>query len=139
MKVTEEIDALTTFGLSPLEFLVLPRVLALTLMMPLLCIYADFCGIVGGIVVSAGMLDLTLTQYLNETFAAATMTDVVLGVVKSVVFGALVALASCYQGMRTGDSASAVGESATRAVVNGIVLIIVTDGIFAVLCNILGI
>jgi phospholipid/cholesterol/gamma-HCH transport system permease protein len=139
MKVTEEIDALRTLGLSPIEFLVLPRMLALVAMMPLLTLYADFWGIVGGVVVSATMLDLTVTQYLNETFAAATMTDVVLGVVKSVVFGALVALASCYQGMRTGDSASAVGESATRAVVNGIVLIIVTDGIFAVLCNILGI
>ena len=70
MKVTEEIDALRTLGLSPIEFLVLPRMLALVLMMPLLCLYADFWGIVGGVVVSASMLDLTVTQYLNETFAA---------------------------------------------------------------------
>jgi phospholipid/cholesterol/gamma-HCH transport system permease protein len=139
MKVTEEIDALRTLGLSPVEFLVLPRTLALVLMMPLLCLYADFWGIVGGVFVSATMLDLTVTQYLNETFAAATLGDLWLGVVKSVVFGALVGVASCYQGMRTGDTASAVGDSATRAVVNGIVLIIVTDGIFAVLCNVLGI
>ena len=139
MKVTEEIDALRTLGLSPIEFLVLPRTLALVLMMPLLCLYADFWGIVGGVVVSTSMLDLTVTQYLNETFAAATLADLVLGVVKSVVFGGLIAVASCYQGMRTGDTASAVGDSATRAVVNGIVLIIVTDGLFAVICNILGI
>jgi phospholipid/cholesterol/gamma-HCH transport system permease protein len=139
MKVTEEVDALRTLGLSPMEFLVLPRVLALVLMMPLLCLYADFWGIVGGVVVSSTMLDLTTTQYLNETFAAAQLSDVTLGVVKSVLFGLLVALASCYQGMRTGDSASAVGDSATRAVVAGIVLIIVTDGLFAVLCNILDI
>ena len=117
----------------------LPRILALVLMMPLLCLYADFWGIVGGVVVAAGMLDLTMTQYLNETFAAATLTDVALGVGKSVVFGALVGVAACFQGMRTGDSASAVGDSATAAVVNGIVLIIVMDGIFAVLCNVLGI
>jgi phospholipid/cholesterol/gamma-HCH transport system permease protein len=139
MKVTEEIDALTTFGLSPLEFLVLPRVLALTLMMPLLCIYADFCGIVGGIVVSAGMLDLTLTQYLNETFAAVTLGDFGLGIFKSVVFGVLIALAGCLRGMQCGTTASAVGDAATAAVVTSIVLIIASDGIFAVLCNILGI
>jgi len=139
MKVTEEIDALRTLGLPPVEYLVLPRTLALVAMMPLLCLYADFWGIVGGVFVSATMLDLTITQYLNETFAAATLSDVVLGVVKSVVFGALVALAACFQGMRTGDTASAVGDSATRAVVNGIVLIIVVDGIFAVLTNVLGI
>lgn len=139
MKVTEEIDALRTLGISPIEYLVLPRTLALVAMMPLLCLYADFWGIVGGVFVSATMLDLTITQYLNETFAAATLTDLALGVVKSVIFGALVAVAACFQGMRTGDTASAVGDSATRAVVNGIVLIIVTDGIFAVLTNILGI
>jgi phospholipid/cholesterol/gamma-HCH transport system permease protein len=139
MKVTEEIDALRTLGIPPVEYLVLPRVLALVVMMPLLCLYADFWGIVGGVVVGAGMLDLTLTQYLNETFAAATLVDVVLGVVKSVVFGALVAMASAYQGMRTGEGASAVGDAATAAVVSGIVLIIVTDGAFAVLCNLLGI
>jgi phospholipid/cholesterol/gamma-HCH transport system permease protein len=139
MKVTEEIDALRTLGIPPIEFLVLPRVLALVLMMPLLCLYADFWGIVGGVVVAAGMLDLTMTQYLNETFAAATLTDLSLGVGKSVVFGALVGVAACYQGMRTGASASAVGDSATAAVVNGIVLIIVMDGIFAVLCHVLGI
>jgi phospholipid/cholesterol/gamma-HCH transport system permease protein len=139
MKVTEEIDALRTLGIPPIEFLVLPRVLALVLMMPLLCLYADFWGIVGGVVVAAGMLDLTMTQYLNETFAAATLVDVALGVGKSVVFGGLVGVASCFQGMRTGDSASAVGDSATAAVVTGIVLIIVMDGVFAVLCNVLGI
>lgn len=139
MKVTEELDALRTLGLSPVEFLVLPRTLALVTMMPLLCLYADFWGIVGGVFVSATMLDLSVTQYLNETFAAATLTDVVLGVVKAVVFGALIGVSSCYQGIRTGDTASAVGQSATRAVVTGIVLIIVTDGVFAVLCNVLGI
>jgi phospholipid/cholesterol/gamma-HCH transport system permease protein len=139
MKVTEEIDAFRTLGISPIEYLVVPRVLALVAMMPLLTLYANFWGIVGGVVVSSTMLDLTLTQYLNETFAAATLTDLSLGVVKGGVFGALIAFASCLQGIRTGDTASAVGDSATAAVVSGIVLIIATDGAFAVICNVLGI
>jgi phospholipid/cholesterol/gamma-HCH transport system permease protein len=139
MKVTEEIDALSTFGISPLEFLVLPRMLALCLMMPLLCVYANFWGIVGGLVVATGMLDLSLTQFLNETYYAVTVTDFMLGVVKSVVFGALIALSGCLRGMQTEGSASAVGDSATAAVVSSIVLIVATDGLFAVVCNILGI
>jgi phospholipid/cholesterol/gamma-HCH transport system permease protein len=139
MKVTEEIDALRTLGISPIEFLVVPRILALLFMMPFLCLYADFWGIVGGLVVSATMLDLSVVQYLNETFAAADLADLALGVVKSCVFGALVAFVSCLQGMRTGEGASAVGDAATAAVVQGIVLIIVSDGVFAVLANVLGI
>jgi phospholipid/cholesterol/gamma-HCH transport system permease protein len=139
MKVTEEIDAFRTLGISPMEYLVVPRVLALVAMMPLLTLYANFWGIVGGVVVSSTMLDISLTQYLNETFAAATLTDLMLGVVKGAIFGALIAFASCLQGVRTGNTASAVGDAATAAVVSGIVLIIATDGLFAVLCNVLGI
>lgn len=139
MKVTEEIDAFRTLGISPVEYLVVPRILALVAMMPLLTLYANFWGIVGGVVVSSTMLDLTMTQYLNETFAAATLTDLSLGVVKGGIFGGLIALASCLQGIRTGDTASAVGDAATAAVVSGIVLIIATDGLFAVICNVLGI
>jgi len=139
MKVTEEIDAFRTLGISPVEYLVVPRILALVAMMPLLTLYADFWGMVGGIAVSSTMLDITLTQYLNESFEAATLTDLGLGVVKGAVFGALVAFASCLQGMRAGDTASAVGDAATAAVVSGIVLIIATDGLFAVIANVLGI
>jgi len=139
MKVTEEIDAFRTLGISPMEYLVVPRVVALVVMMPLLTLYADFWGIVGGVVVSSTMLDITLTQYLNETFAAATLSDLLLGVAKGAIFGALIAFASCFQGVRTGDTASAVGDAATAAVVSGIVLIIATDGLFAVICNVLGI
>ncbi len=139
MKVTEEIDALTTFGISPIEFLVLPRMIALCLMMPLLCLYADLMGILGGMVVAATMLDITLTQYVNETIAAVSLTNFLLGIFKSAVFGILIAIAGCLRGMQSGDNASAVGDAATRAVVTSIVLIIVTDGLFAVVCNILGI
>jgi phospholipid/cholesterol/gamma-HCH transport system permease protein len=139
MQVNEEIDALTTFGLSPMEFLVLPRMLALILMMPLLCVYSDLMGMLGGGLVGVGMLKLTVTQYVNETLNAVHLIDFGVGIVKSAVFGVLVALSGCMRGIQCGRSASAVGLAATSAVVTAIVLIIVTDGIFAVLTNALGI
>jgi len=139
MQVNEEIDALTTFGLSSMEFLVLPRMIALILMMPLLCIYADLLGILGGGVVGVGMLDLSVTEYVNETVNGVHLSDFAVGIVKSSVFGVLVAIAGCLKGMQCGRSASAVGLAATSAVVTGIVFIVVTDGVFAVLTNVLGI
>ena len=139
MQVNEEIAALTTFGLSSLDFLVLPRMIALILMMPLLCIYADLMGILGGGLVGVEMLNISLTQYMNETLNGIHLTDFAVGVAKSAVFGVLVALSGCMRGIQCGRSASAVGLAATSAVVTSIVLIIVTDGIFAVLTNALGI
>jgi phospholipid/cholesterol/gamma-HCH transport system permease protein len=139
MQVNEEIDALTTFGLSSMEFLVLPRMLALILMMPLLCIFADLMGILGGALVGVGMLKLSVTEYVNETIHGIGLTDFAVGVFKSSVFGVLVAVAGCLRGVQCGRSASAVGLAATSAVVTGIVFIIVTDGLFAVITNALGI
>ncbi len=139
MKVTEEIDALMTLGLPPMEFLVLPRALALFLMMPLLCLYADAIGMVGGAVVAVGMLDIGALQYFQELARSLRTQDVVLGVVKSSVFGVLVAYAGCRCGMESGRSAAAVGGAATKAVVTAIVLLVVADGLFAVLCEMLGI
>jgi phospholipid/cholesterol/gamma-HCH transport system permease protein len=139
MQVNEEIDALTTFGLSSMEFLVLPRMIALILMMPLLCIYGDLMGIVGGGLVGVGMLDLSVTEYVNETLNGVSLTDFAVGIAKSAVFGVLVAIAGCLRGIQCGRSASAVGLAATSAVVTAIVFIIVTDGIFAVITNVLGI
>jgi len=139
MKVTQEIDAFTTLGIPPMEFLVLPRLLALILMMPLLTIYSDVLGILGGLFVSVGMLDLTPFQYLTEAKRVLTLTNCATGVGKSFVFGALIAFAGCLRGMQSGKSSAAVGEAATSAVVFGIVLIIVADGIFAVVFNILDI
>jgi phospholipid/cholesterol/gamma-HCH transport system permease protein len=139
MKVTEEIDALMTLGLPPMEFLVLPRALALFLMMPLLCLYADALGMLGGAVVAVGMLDLGALQYFQEIARSLRAQDVVLGVVKSAVFGVLVAYAGCRCGMESGRSAAAVGGAATKAVVTAIVLLVVADGFFAVLCETLGI
>jgi phospholipid/cholesterol/gamma-HCH transport system permease protein len=139
MQVNEEIDALTTFGLSSMEFLVLPRMIALILMMPLLCVYADLIGIVGGAIVAVGMLNLSVAEYVHQTLNGVDLTDFVVGIAKSSVFGVLVAIAGCLRGIQCGRSASAVGLAATSAVVTGIVYIISTDGIFAVLTHVLGI
>jgi phospholipid/cholesterol/gamma-HCH transport system permease protein len=139
MKVTQEIDAFTTLGIPPMDFLVLPRLIALVLMMPLLTIYADLLGIFGGGVVSVGMLGLTPLQYLREAVQALTLTSCATGVGKSLVFGALIAVAGCQRGMDCGKSSSAVGDAATSAVVTSIVWIVVADGLFAVVFNVLGI
>jgi phospholipid/cholesterol/gamma-HCH transport system permease protein len=139
MQVNEEIDAMTTLGLSSMDFLVLPRMIALILMMPLLCIYADLMGILGGAVVGVGMLDLSPTEYLNATLSGVSLTDFTVGIIKSAIFGVLVALSGCMRGIQCGRSASAVGLAATSAVVTAIVFIIVTDGVFSVLTNALGI
>jgi phospholipid/cholesterol/gamma-HCH transport system permease protein len=126
-------------GISPIEFLVVPRVIALVLMMPLLCLYADFVGILGGATVGVGMLGVTLGSYLNQTIAAITLTGLVVGLVKSMVYGVLIAIAGCYQGFECGRSSSAVGDAATAAVVSAIVMIVVACGIFAIILDILGI
>ena len=139
MNVSQEIDALTTMGIPAFEFLVLPRMLALSLMLPLLAVYADFVGMIGGAVVATGMLDIGLVQYWEQTKHALSLTDFMTGVGKAAVFGILIAVAGCLQGLRAGRSASAVGSAATAAVVSAIVLVIVTDGLFAVVFNVLGI
>ncbi len=139
MKVTQEIDALTTMGISPLEFLVLPRMLALCLMMPLLCLYADFIGILGGGAVGVGMLKLAPLVYYNQTAAAVHLPDLVGGVFKASVYGVLIAISGCLRGMQCGNSSSAVGEAATSAVVTGIVFVISACGLFAVIFYVLGI
>jgi phospholipid/cholesterol/gamma-HCH transport system permease protein len=139
MKVTQEVDALTTAGFSPLEFLVLPRVIALILMMPLLCLYSDFVGVLGGAVIGVGMLDLSWITYFQETVNAITLTDILGGVFKSSIYGVLIALSGCLRGLQCGNSSSAVGDAATSAVVTGIVAIVVACGSFAVVFYILGI
>jgi phospholipid/cholesterol/gamma-HCH transport system permease protein len=139
MKVTQEIDAFTTMGFSPLEFLVLPRVIALVLMMPLLCLYSDLVGVLGGAAIGVGMLDLSWTTYFRETSNAIGLGDVFGGVFKASVYGVLIALSGCLRGMQCGNSSSAVGDAATSAVVTGIVAIVVACGTFAVVFYVLGI
>jgi phospholipid/cholesterol/gamma-HCH transport system permease protein len=139
MKVTQEVDALATMGISPLEFLVLPRAIALCVMMPLLCLYANLIGILGGAVIGTGMLGLSLPVYFTELFHAVSIGDLVGGVFKASVYGVLIAIAGCLRGMQCGSSASAVGDAATSAVVTGIVLIITACGTFAFTFYVLGI
>lgn len=139
MQVNEEVDALKTFGFSPLDFLVTPRAVALILMMPLLCIFADLLGILGGGLIGITMLQVPVTEYALETVNALTLTDFAIGIFKSAIFGVLIALAGCLRGIQCGRSALAVGTAATSAVVTAIVLIIATDGAFAVLTEVLGI
>ncbi len=139
MQVNQEIDALKTLGISPMEFLVLPRMLALALMMPLLCLYANVMGILGGMVVGVGMLDIGFIQYYNQTAAAVNLWNLGIGLFSGFVFGVIVALAGCMRGMQCGRSASAVGDAATSAVVTAIVGIIVSTAVITILCNVLGI
>jgi phospholipid/cholesterol/gamma-HCH transport system permease protein len=139
MTVNEEIDALTTLGIPAMDFLVLPRMLALILMMPLLCLYADAVGILGGALIGVTGSDITMTQYFQQTQESLTLQQVGIGVAKASVFGVLVAMAGCLRGLQSGRSASAVGAAATSAVVLGIVWIIASDAIFAVALNALGI
>jgi phospholipid/cholesterol/gamma-HCH transport system permease protein len=139
MQVNEEIDAFRTMGISPIEFLVLPRMLALILMMPLLVLYADLMGILGGAVIGVSVLEITPMEYYQETIAAVSLSAFGIGIFKGVVFGVLVAIAGCLRGMQCGRSAQAVGHAATSAVVTGIVFIITSDAIITVLCDVLGI
>ena len=122
MKVTQETDALATMGISPLEFLVLPRMLALFLMMPLLCLYSDFVGMLGGAAVGTGLLHLQPITYYQQTASAVKLGAVAGGVFKASVYGVLIALSGCLRGMQCGNSSSAVGEATTSAVVTSIVL-----------------
>jgi phospholipid/cholesterol/gamma-HCH transport system permease protein len=139
MQVNQEIDALKTLGISPMEFLVLPRMLALALMMPLLALYANIMGILGGAVVTVSMPGINVIQYYNQTAGAVRLWDLGIGLFSSGVFGVIVALSGSMRGMQCGRSASAVGDAATSAVVTAIVGIIVATAMITLVCNVLGI
>jgi phospholipid/cholesterol/gamma-HCH transport system permease protein len=138
MKVREEIDALKTMGLDPVRFLVVPRVTAAVVMTPLLTVFADLLGLMGGSVVMLS-LGFPLITFFNQVQYAVTYGSLLGGLLKAFVFGILVAAIGCLRGLQTGSGASAVGESTTRAVVSGIILITVTDGIFSVVYYYLGV
>lgn len=137
MTVNEEVDALVTMGLRPVEFLVLPRVLATALMLPALVAYADVLGMLGGLFVGVTMLHLGTTEYVRQTQEALALRHVWIGLAKGVAFGMVVALTGCYYGIRCGRSAAAVGEATTKAVVMGIVLVVVVDAIATVFLHLL--
>lgn len=138
MKVSEELDALTTMGLEPVGFLVVPRVIAAVAMTPLLSVFASLLGLIGGAVVMLS-LKFPLVTYIIQVKSAVTVGDLLGGLGKSFVFGIVVAAIGCLRGLQTKSGAGAVGESTTRAVVSGLVLITVVDGIFAVIFYFLGI
>jgi len=139
MKVNEEIDALSTLGLNPVDFLVTPRVFALVLMLPLLTLYGSLMGIMGGAVVGLTILDVSLVQYAQQTIESVALHHLWGGLFKALVFGALVAMAGCQQGMACGGSALAVGQATTRAVVASIVLVVVSASVLTVIYINLGI
>jgi len=139
MQVNEEIDALETLGISAMDFLVLPRMLALILMMPLLTLYADLFGILGGLFVSVTTFDIGVIEYLHRTQEAVKIRHVMVGLTEASVYGVLVAVAGCYQGIKCGRSSSAVGAAATSAVVSGILLIVIATAFLTVIFNVLGI
>jgi phospholipid/cholesterol/gamma-HCH transport system permease protein len=139
MQANEEIDALTTLGLSPMDFLVLPRVLALVLMTPLLCLYADVMAILGGALIGVTVLELPAVTWFQQTEAAVRLVDFAGGLIKATVYGAIVALAGCLRGMQSGRSSVAVGQATTSAVVTSIVVIIVAMAVLTVIYNALGI
>jgi phospholipid/cholesterol/gamma-HCH transport system permease protein len=138
MKANEEIDALSTLGISPVRFLVIPRVIALGLMMPLLAIYANCLGILGGMAVAYATLDIPPAAYWVEMLTIVDLSDVFVGMIKAVVFGLIVGLSGCLRGLQSGRNAAGVGNAATSAVVTAILLIIVADALFAVLFNAIG-
>lgn len=136
-KVNEELNALTTFGLDPVHFLVVPRIVASTLILPLLSVFATLIGVLGGGLIML-MYDITFTQFYVQLIGATSVADVLFGIVKSAVFGFVISLIGCYCGLRTGAGAAAVGLSTTRAVVLSIVWIVLIDGTAALLMNRLG-
>lgn len=139
MQAGEEIDALQVLGVDPLPFLVLPRIAALTLLAPLLYVYACIAGLAGGLAVAVGMLGLSPTAYLDRTLEVMDVAHVGLGLAKSVAFGALIGAIGCYAGLNARRTAAGVGEATTQAVVASIVGIIVLDALFAVAANAIGI
>jgi phospholipid/cholesterol/gamma-HCH transport system permease protein len=139
MQGNEEVDALRTMGLDPMDFLVLPRVLALILMAPFLVMYADVMGILGGAAVGSGLPGVTLTQYVNRSSEALTLGGFAGGVFKGTVYAALVAIAGCMRGMQCGRSAAAVGSATTSAVVTGIVYVIAAAALLTLVFHVLGI
>jgi phospholipid/cholesterol/gamma-HCH transport system permease protein len=139
MQVNEEIDALRGMGISPVEFLVLPRLLALALMMPLLAVYANLFGVLGGAVVGLGVLGISPITYYEQSLQFLRPQDLAVGLVKAAVFGVLVGAAGCLRGIRSGRNAASVGASTTSAVVTGIVVVIVADFLINVVCFALGV
>ena len=139
MQVNEELDALKTMGISRIDFLVLPRILALVSAMPFLVVLADVMGILGGASVGVFMLGIAPAEYLRYTIEACNMTNFWVGLFHGVVFGVVIAVCGCYFGMMCGRNADSVGVATTRAVVYAVVWMIVMTGLMTLICEVMGI
>ncbi|MFQ5952375.1 MAG: MlaE family ABC transporter permease [Candidatus Omnitrophota bacterium] len=133
MKVTEQIDALETLSANPVKYMVVPRFLALIVMLPLLTIYADFFGIIGGYLIGVGKLNISHFMYVKMTFDPLAIKDVTTGLIKSISFAIIICLISCQEGMRAQGGAEGVGRATTSSVVRSFILIIVADCFFTAL------
>jgi len=139
MKVTEEIDALRTVGIAPIELLVLPKILALMIALPLLTVYADLLGIAGGMVMAKSELDVNYPDFIDRLQYALRISDFVVGIGKAPIFAAIIAVVGCFQGFQVSGDAESVGRKTTISVVQSIFLVIVADALFSVVFNFLGI
>lgn len=139
MQTNDEIDALKTTGVSPVEFLVLPRIIALVIIMPLLCLYADLMGIIGGYFVGVTIFKLNAVEYIQHTRHAVSLNHMWIGLVHSFVFGIIVSFTGCFKGIQSGRSAADVGDAATSAVVSSIIYIVVATAIIIFVCEAIGV
>ena len=139
MQVNEEIDAFRTLGISPMEFLVLPRMLALIVMMPLLTLYAGIVGMLAGMVVAVGVFDIGVFEYYQQSIRALNLTQFAVGITKGTIYGILIAIAGCLRGIQCGRSAQSVGQATTSAVVTSIIMIVVAASVLTIVFQELGI
>jgi phospholipid/cholesterol/gamma-HCH transport system permease protein len=130
MKVSEEIDALETMAILPVQFLVMPKFLAMIVMLPCLTIWSSFMGVLGGAVFGVGGADFTLARYIRSSIDSLYLRDVMTGLIKSLMFGITITAVGCYEGLATGGGAEQVGRSTTRAVVMSLFLVVAVDVIF---------
>jgi len=138
MAVTDEIDAMRTIGLPPLDVLVLPKFFALLLALPLLTVFADVLGVLGGMIMARSQLDVGYGEFLDRFARTVSLTTLLIGIGKAPVFAAIIVTVGCFQGLRTHGGADSVGRQTTRSVVQSIFLIIVADGLFSVVFSVLG-
>ncbi|OYY95767.1 MAG: hypothetical protein B7Y41_00270 [Hydrogenophilales bacterium 28-61-23] len=138
MAVTEEIDAMRTLGIAPLELLVLPKILALLLVMPLLTVFADALGVFGGMIMARAQLGIGFPEFLDRFVKAVSVTSYLIGICKAPVFAGIIAVVGCFQGFRTHGGADSVGRQTTRSVVQAIFLVIVADALFSIAFSTLG-
>jgi phospholipid/cholesterol/gamma-HCH transport system permease protein len=137
MAVTEEIDAMRTIGIAPMELLVLPKIIALVIVLPLLTVFADVLGVFGGMIMARTQLDVGFGEFLDRFSKAVSITSYVVGIGKAPVFAVIIAVVGCFQGFRTHGGADSVGRQTTRSVVQSIFLVIVADALFSIAFSVL--